>query len=587
MKSAGVHPRRGAAAIVLATVMGLMVPAFASSSGTFVDDDASVHEPAIEALAALDIVRGCNPPANDRYCPRDPLTRGQMAAILRRALQLPVPGVDYFADDSDSVFERDINAVAAAGITRGCNPPANDAFCPAEEITREQMAAFLVRAYNLPAAGAGDPFVDDDNSTFEADIESLAAANITHGCNPPANTRFCPRDPLTRAAMASLLWRTLVTLGYQAPVPPASATAVTIRSGGFHVNGLPTNPGSAAEGLLVNLRTVQGIFDDENPATRDRWAYPSGQGSGTWTSASVERNVTEFVAAMGDWARAGLDAFTLSLQGGNPNADDNAGGGPTSADRSEVVSAFRADGSLKAAWKDRLTIVLDEADRLGMVVILNLFYKHQSDELADQSAVLAATDTVIDFLWKENDYYNVIFDVANEVSPRASGPPSGYAHDILTIARVHEVMRHMHAYAAANYPGHVLAVSASMSAATDPTTVPDAYFEQADFVLWHGNGIDMSTQASYIQAIRRRTAKPIVWNEDNHTETGTCPQRTIAAVAAKGDPTIALGVGWGLHWKGCNDYRRGYQAMPVNWDNTAGDPFKAGFLSWVTAITGS
>ena len=70
-----------------------------------------------------------------------------MAAFLTRALDLlPPDGVNTFADDDDSVFEDSIEALAAAGITKGCNPPANDMFCPAATLTRGQMAAFLHRA---------------------------------------------------------------------------------------------------------------------------------------------------------------------------------------------------------------------------------------------------------------------------------------------------------------------------------------------------------------------------------------------------------------------------------------------------------
>ena len=61
-------------------------------------------------------------------------------------------------------------------------------------------------------AGATLEFVDDDVSVFEADIERLAAAGITRGCNPPVNDRFCPDDPVTRGQMAAFLHRAL-TLG--------------------------------------------------------------------------------------------------------------------------------------------------------------------------------------------------------------------------------------------------------------------------------------------------------------------------------------------------------------------------------------
>lgn len=116
------------------------------SSGRFIDDDTSVHEVDIERLDALGITRGCNPPVNDLYCPTDYVTRGQMAAFLNRAVSLPVATVDFFVDDAGSVFEDDINAIAAAGITLGCNPPTNDNYCPNDNVTRAQMASFIVRA---------------------------------------------------------------------------------------------------------------------------------------------------------------------------------------------------------------------------------------------------------------------------------------------------------------------------------------------------------------------------------------------------------------------------------------------------------
>ena len=57
---------------------------------------------------------------------------------------------------------------------------------------------------------------------------------------------------------------------------------------------------------------VQGIFDDLNPETRSKWAYPD---TGTW---DPDRNTREFVAAMPRVAAHGLLAFTINLQGGSP-----------------------------------------------------------------------------------------------------------------------------------------------------------------------------------------------------------------------------------------------------------------------------
>ena len=70
------------------------------------------------------------------------------------------------------------------------------------------MAAFLSRAYDL-VDQASNPFVDDDGLIFEADIERLAAAGITIGCNPPTNDRFCPNNTVLRQQMASFLIRAI------------------------------------------------------------------------------------------------------------------------------------------------------------------------------------------------------------------------------------------------------------------------------------------------------------------------------------------------------------------------------------------
>jgi hypothetical protein len=118
-------------------------------------------------------------------------------------------GVPYLKDILGSAFEQDIMWLAKEKITAGCNPPANDRFCPDAGVTRGQMAAFLVRALGLPAWAGADRFVDDDASEFEADVEALAAAGITVGCNPPANDRFCPDAGVTRGQMAAFLHRAL------------------------------------------------------------------------------------------------------------------------------------------------------------------------------------------------------------------------------------------------------------------------------------------------------------------------------------------------------------------------------------------
>ena len=114
-----------------------------------------------------------------------------------------------FTDDDGSTFELDITWLAIQGITKGCNPPTNDMFCPDDFVTRGQMAAFLVRALGYTDAGTGDLFTDDDDSVFENDIDKLATAGVTKGCNPPTHDMYCPDNLVTRGQMAAFLRRAL------------------------------------------------------------------------------------------------------------------------------------------------------------------------------------------------------------------------------------------------------------------------------------------------------------------------------------------------------------------------------------------
>jgi Tol biopolymer transport system component len=176
----------------------------------FVDDDDSVFENAIDKIARAGITAGCNPPKNDRFCPGDHVTRGQMAAFLVRALGYSDDGGGGIFDDTvGTTFELAIDRLATAGVTVGCNPPDNDRFCPDDRVTRGQMAAFLVRALGFSDEGGGDLFVDDDESVFELAIDRLGTAGVTVGCNPPDNDRFCPNDRVTRGQMAAFLARAL------------------------------------------------------------------------------------------------------------------------------------------------------------------------------------------------------------------------------------------------------------------------------------------------------------------------------------------------------------------------------------------
>jgi polygalacturonase len=342
-------------------------------------------------------------------------------------------------------------------------------------------------------------------------------------------------------AIATLLTLLVATsAAFAAPIPRVRTT-VSIVGEDFHINGAITLKGRTwrgmrVEGLLPNSRMVQGLFDDLNPETKPRWAYPDTK---VW---DADRNVREFVAAMSEWRRHGLLAMTLNLQGGSPEG--------YSKGQPWHNSAFAADGSLRPDFTARLTRILDEADRLGMVVILGLFYFGQDQHLRDEAAVTHAVDTAVTWVLTKG-YRNVLIEIDNE------SDVSDYDHAILKPARVHELIARAKSLTVG---GRRLLVSTSFMGARIPT--PEV-IRASDFVLLHGNGVGnpgrIATMVADARASSGYTPKPIVFNEDDHYAFDLPQNNFVAATAA--------GASWGFF-----DYRRtgegfdeGYQSMPANW----------------------
>ena len=158
-------------------------------ASSFIDD--------IHWLLYEGITFGCD---GTKFCPKEPVTRGEMASFLSRVLNLPTSPTDYFTDDESSVHEAAINEIAHAGITGGC---AAGKYCPERNVTRGEMATFLVRALDLPPSST-DYFTDDESSTHEANINAFRAAGLTTGCTA---TKYCPNSNVTREQMAAFLHR--------------------------------------------------------------------------------------------------------------------------------------------------------------------------------------------------------------------------------------------------------------------------------------------------------------------------------------------------------------------------------------------
>jgi hypothetical protein len=159
----------------------------------------------IGQLSARGVTSGCG---GGNYCPAQAITREQMAAFILRSLgdfDPPTPPSQRFLDVPPSnPFYRFIEQMAVRQITSSCG---GGNYCPTDPVTRGQMAAFIIKALGEldPPVPAMQRFEDvPPSNPFYDFIDRMAVLGITSGCStiPP---RYCPADPVTRGQMAVFL----------------------------------------------------------------------------------------------------------------------------------------------------------------------------------------------------------------------------------------------------------------------------------------------------------------------------------------------------------------------------------------------
>jgi hypothetical protein len=203
------------AGMVLAAA-GFPARAALPPGGTFFDDDRGYAEPSVEAVAAAGITRGCAP---GRYCPNRPVTRAETAALLVRSLgKVPLAAASGRFPDVpvDAWFAPFVETAADLGIVVG---DAGGRFRPADPLTRAEMAAVLVRAFPAlePPGRAPGAFADVDPAAWYAPaVAELAGRGLTVGCSREP-LRYCPDEPVSRGQMAVFLAR---ALGLTLQTPP-------------------------------------------------------------------------------------------------------------------------------------------------------------------------------------------------------------------------------------------------------------------------------------------------------------------------------------------------------------------------------
>ncbi len=300
-------------------------------------------------------------------------------------------------------------------------------------------------------------------------------------------------------------------------------TRISIENGKWHLNGRITYPGAKAEGLLMNVRMVNGVFEDRHKPDFD-----------------AEANTARFIEKIPEYAANGVRAFTIGLQGGMPGYEG------------ALNSAFNPDGTLRPEYMDRVQRVIEACDRQGVAVILGCYYQRQDQVLRDEAAVRKGVVEAAQWIGRSG-FRNVMMEVANEFSH------GGFDQRVLkTVAGEVELVGLAHQTA----PGLLVSVSGMGDG-----RYPDRLAEEVDFILIHLNSTKVEDIPARIGALRKR-GKPVVVNEDD---------KPGEAGARAAEACVANGASWGLMLNDLNQY------VPFEFHGPADDPVIYGKLRELTA----
>lgn len=304
------------------------------------------------------------------------------------------------------------------------------------------------------------------------------------------------------------------------------STRIGIRGNCWTINGDPVLKGSPAEGLLMNVRMVNAVFEDEGPAGAEALADDFDPGL----------NTNRFLEKLPEYMASGVRAFTISLQGGFPGYEG------------AVNSAFNADGSLREDYMERVARVIKAADKNGAAVILSCFYQRQHTHaraLEGKQALFNAVGQVAGWLGSQR-FTNVLLEISNEYAH------GGYRHWkegewLRSPAGQIELIRHAKKIS----PGLPVSTSGMGDGRVDPSIA-----RAADFIILHFNNTALHDIPGRIAAARAY-GKPVLCNEDDKTG----PEGAEAARLS-----VKAGAGWGFMHLDKNQF------APFRFEGAADDP---------------
>ncbi len=304
-----------------------------------------------------------------------------------------------------------------------------------------------------------------------------------------------------------------------------SKTSVSIRDGKWYFNDKIINQGSPAEGLLMNVRMVNSVFEDRGPNMPKELS-----------GFDPVANTAKFVSEIPEYVKSGVNAFTVSLQGGFPGYEG------------AVNSAFNPDGTLREEYLQRVEKIIRTCDANNAIVILSCFYQRQHSHLSalnGKESIKNALQNVVNRITQKK-FTNVLLEVSNEY--RHGGYRNWPDGDwLLSEAGQVELIQ----LAKQQNPSLLVSTSGMGSG-----SIHESLIEAADFLLIHFNNTSLNDYAAKITELKK-FGKPIVCNEDDKLH-----EAGKLALAF----SVLNGSGWGYMNSPQN------QNVPFEFDGTTDDP---------------
>jgi hypothetical protein len=312
-------------------------------------------------------------------------------------------------------------------------------------------------------------------------------------------------------------------------------TVVSIRGDKWYYNGQVINAGSPAEGLLMNVRMVNAVFEDRGLNRPERYK-----------EFNPAMNTDAFISMIPEYVSSGVNAFTISLQGGTPGYEW------------AVNTAFNADGSLRADYMARVEKVISACDKNQAVVNLTCFYQRQHSHfsaLSGKESIKHALRNTVEWI-REKRFTNVTLEISNEYS---HGGFRNWQQGAWLMSEAGQV--ELIRLAKQLHP-HLLVSTSGIG----DGKLHRSLIEAADFLLLHFNSTSINEYASIIAELKK-TGKPVVCNEDDKIN-------NKGAMALK--ESVLNGAGWGYMNLQKN------QTFPFTFEGVNDDPEVYGMFSNVT-----